>query len=143
MQTCAIDTNILVRLAAGEPESLFRKTIDSLQHLLDRQPGLHIVAHNIVIGEAYIVLQKFYGLTKGEARDALSQTLQSGLVEPLDSASAIGAIDASSKGAGLIDRMILLDSHSRNTLPLQTLDKKLGNLPGCELLFSDKAEAST
>lgn len=141
MQTCAIDTNILLRLTAGEPENLFRKTVESLQSLLDRQPGLRIVAHNIVIGEAYIVLQKFYGLTKAEARKALAQTLQSGLVEPLDGASAIGAIDAASKGAGLIDRMILLDSEARQTLPLQTLDQKLSKLSGCELLFSEKAAA--
>ncbi len=141
MQTCAIDTNILLRLTAGDPESLFVKTVKSLQSLLDRQPGLRIVAHNIVIGEAYIVLQKFYGLTKAEARHALSQTLQSGLVEPLDGAPAIAAIDAASKGAGLIDRMILLDSQSRGTLPLQTLDHKLSKLSGCELLFSGKTAA--
>lgn len=142
MQTCAIDTNILLRLTVGEPEKLFHKTVESLQDLLDRRPGLRIVAHNMVIGEAYIVLQKFYGLTKLEARKALSQTLQSGLVEPLDGTPAIGAIDAASKGPGLIDRMILLDSQTRKTLPLQTLDHKLSKLSDCELLFSEKAASN-
>lgn len=134
MKTCAVDTNILVRLACGQPEDIFHATVAALESLLDRFPGLRIVAHNMAIGEAYIALQKHYGLTKPEARSALAATLASGLLAPLDGQATLDSIAAAAKGAGLIDRMLLLDTHARQTAPLLTLDHTLAKVPGAELL---------
>ena len=136
MKICAVDTNILVRLASGQPAALFHSTVSALESMLDRFPGIRIVAHNMAIGEAYIALQKHYGLTKPEARTALADTLNSGLLEPLDGRSALDAITAAAKGAGLIDRMLLLDAHARQTAPLYTLDHALAKVPGAELLVA-------
>lgn len=127
---CAVDTCILMRLAAGDPAALFMKTVRALETLLDRQVGTRIVAHNIVIGEAYIALQHHYGFTKAESRKTLTHVLTSGLVEPLDGQAALDAIDTASKGAGLVDRLILLDAQARSTAPLLTLDAALAKVPG-------------
>ena len=136
MQTCAVDTNVLMRLAAGDPVVMFQQTVETLTALLDQHPGLRIVAHNIVIGEAYISLQKHYGFTKAESRSSLADVLTSGLVEPLDGPPALEALGSGGKGAGLIDRMILLDSYARQSLPLYTLDDNLAKLTGARKLFT-------
>lgn len=125
-----------MRLASGDPAPLFQQTADTLNHLLDQHPGLRIVAHNIVIGEAYITLIKYYEMTKAESRQALLAVLTSGLVEPLDGPSALEALRSGSKGAGPIDRMILLDSRARGSLPLYTLDDDLAKLSGARKLFT-------
>jgi hypothetical protein len=136
MKICAVDTCILMRLAAGDPAELFAKTVETLQNLIDRHFGLRIVAHNMVIGEAYIALQKHYGLTKPESRQSLADVLTSGLVEPLDGQAALDTIEAAAKGAGLMDRLILLDSQARFTVPLFTLDQALIKVPGAEELLN-------
>ncbi|MGI8601818.1 MAG: hypothetical protein ACR2OZ_02335 [Verrucomicrobiales bacterium] len=136
MQICAVDTNVLMRLASGDPAPLFQQTVETLNTLLDQHPGLRIVAHNIVIGEAYITLVKFYGMSPEESRQALLHVLGSGLIEPLDGPPALEALGSGGKGAGLIDRMILLDSHARQSLPLYTLDDDLAKLSGARKLFT-------
>ena len=143
MKICAVDTCILMRLAAGDPADLFMKTVESLEALLDRHVGLRIVAHNIVIGEAYIALQHHYGFTKAESRKTLTHVLTSGLVEPLDGQAALETLDTASKGAGLVDRLILLDSHARSTAPLLTLDAALAKVPGATGLHLLGAAAGT
>lgn len=137
MKICAVDTCILMRLAAGDPAELFARTVEALENLLDRHVDLRIVAHNMVIGEAYIALQKHYGLTKPESRQSLANVLTSGLVEPLDGQGALDTIEAAARGAGLMDRLILLDSHARHTVPLLTLDQSLVKVPGAEELLSN------
>ena len=136
MKICAVDTCILMRLAAGDPADQFAKTVEALENLLNRHTGLRIVAHNMVIGEAYIALQKHYGFTKPESRDSLAGVLTSGLVEPLDGEAALEVIDSAAKGAGLMDRLILLDSHTRQTAPLLTLDAALARVLGAESLLA-------
>lgn len=136
MKICAVDTCVLMRLAAGDPADQFAKTVEALENLLNRHIGLRIVAHNMVIGEAYIALQKHYGFTKPESRDSLAGVLTSGLVEPLDGEATLEVIDSAAKGAGLMDRLILLDSHTRQTAPLLTLDAALAKVPGAESLLA-------
>lgn len=136
MKICAVDTCILMRLAAGDPAELFDQTVEALENLLNRHHGLRIVAHNMVIGEAYIALQKHYGFTKPESRQSLANVLTSGLIKPLDGLATLEVIDSAAKGAGLMDRLILLDSHTRHTAPLLTLDAALAKLPGAANLLA-------
>jgi len=136
MKICAVDTCILMRLAAGDPADLFAKTVEALENLLNRHIGLRIVAHNMVIGEAYIAMQKHYGLTKQQSRQSLSDVLTSGLVEPLDGQATLEVINSAAKGAVLLDRLILLDSLTRQTAPLLTLDIALAKVPGAENLLT-------
>ena len=83
MPAYGIDTSVLLRLATGHPEQQSKQSQQAIEKLLD-QPANSVVASNQVIGEAYVVLQKFYELSKDESRDALSNVLQSGYVEPLN-----------------------------------------------------------
>jgi hypothetical protein len=135
MKICAVDTCILIRLAAGDPADMFAMTVEALESLLNRHTGLRIVAHNMVIGEAYIALQKHYGFTKLESRESLTGVLTSGLVEPLDGIAALETIESAARGSGLMDRLILLDSHIRQTAPLLTLDTTLAKVLGAQNLL--------
>ena len=137
MKICAVDTCVLMRLAAGAPLDLYQKTIGALETLLKSHAGLRIVVHNMAIGESYISLQKHYGFSKPESRAALVGALTSGLIEPLDGQPVLDVIkQASAGGAGLIDRLIVLDSQIRQTVPLYTIDRDLAKVTDAVLLFS-------
>ncbi len=121
-----IDTSILVRLATGDPEEGFRRTVRELTRLVERE-GATVLASNQVIGEAYVALQHHYGVTKAEARSALKSVLESGLVTPLNGSAVFEALEATS-GCGLLDRLIA-DDYRRAQLVTLTLDRRMAALP--------------
>lgn len=126
-----IDTSILVRLATGDPEREFGDCVRRLSRLVEHA-GAEIFASNQVIGEAYVALQHHYGISKGEARDALSSVLGSGLVGPLNGASVHAALQART-GCGLLDRLIA-DDYLRAGATTLTLDRKMAALEGARRL---------
>ena len=91
-----------------------------------------ILAANIVIAEAYAVVQHHYGVSKTEARRALRSVLTSGLIEPAAGAALLEALDAA-KEPGLTDRLILID-HAHLGAVLLTHDRKLAGQPGAQRL---------
>lgn len=121
-----IDTSILVRLATGDPEKGFEHCVRELTALVERA-DVEVFASNQVIGEAYVALQHHYGIPKREARAALVSVLRSGLVAPLNGASAFTALE-SQAGCGLLDRLIA-DDYQRAGLITLTLDRKMAALP--------------
>ena len=121
-----IDTSILVRLLTRDPEKDFEYCIGKLSSLVDDQDG-EILVSNQVIGEAYVAVQHHYGVTKADARVALLDVLQSGLVAPLTGRSTIEALSVT-RGAGLFDRLIAND-YSRAELETLTLDRRMTSLP--------------
>jgi predicted nucleic acid-binding protein len=121
-----IDTSILVRLATGDPEPEFDRSVRALTLLLDRDDA-ELFASNQVIGEAYVALQHHYGVPKAEARAALASVLKSGLVGPLNGPGIFAALQAST-GCGLLDRLIA-DDYRRAGLVTLTLDRKMAALP--------------
>ncbi len=134
MQACAIDTSILVRLASQQPQDQFTETVTDLQSLAGRYLGIRVLATCMVIGESYITLQHYYGLTKQEARDALTDVLKSGIIAPAAGQRVLDTLQEASKGAGLMDRLIVLDADTHALLPLLTHDKKLAKVTGAKLL---------
>lgn len=126
-----IDTSILVRLAAGDPEEGFQQCVRALTALVE-SAGAEVFASNQVIGEAYIALQHHYGVAKSDARDGLASVLRSGLVAPLNGAAVFEALGTES-GCGLLDRLIA-DDYRRADLATLTLDRKMASLPGARLL---------
>ena len=128
-----IDTSVLVRLLTGDPEKDYRKTVDALEALIAGEPGSRLVASNQVIGEAYIAVQHHYGVTKKEARAALLEVFASGLVSPLNGASALKAI-AVQTGCGLFDRLIV-DDYQRHDVVTVTNDRKMAALPEVRRLW--------
>ena len=121
-----IDTSILVRLATGDPETGFEQTVRKLTALIEND-NAEVFASNQVIGEAYIVLQHHYGVSKADARGALNSVLSSGLVAPRNGPSLVAALEVS-RGCGLLDRLIADDYH-RAGLETLTLDRKMAALP--------------
>ena len=126
-----IDTSILVRLLTRDPEKDFEYCVSKLRSLVDDQDG-EIFVSNQVIGEAYVAVRHHYGVTKADARSALLDVLQSGLVAPLTGRSAVEALSATRR-AGLLDRLIAND-YSRAEMDTLTLDRRMASLPAVRRL---------
>ena len=119
-----IDTSVLVRLVTGQPPDLFALCVDRLSALCEAD--VEILASNQVIGEAYVTLQRHYGVSKADARAQLRTTLTSGLVSPLSGRAVLDAL-AASGGPGLFDRLIAID-YERAGMDTLTLDRRMASL---------------
>jgi len=120
-----IDTSILVRLATGDPHSGFDRCVNVLSDLIQNR-GAELYASNQVIGEAYIVLQHHYGVSKADSRTALASVLQCGLVRPFNGQAVLDALSAVT-GCGLLDRLIA-DDYRKAGLVTLTLDRQMAAL---------------
>lgn len=126
-----IDTSILVRLATGDPKAGFEQCVRRLTRLV-KEDQAEIFASNQVIGEAYIALQHHYGVSKSEARAALTSVLSSGMVSPLNGIYVFEDL-AARGGCGLLDRLIAGD-YRRAELVTLTLDRRMVSLPDVQAL---------
>ncbi len=131
MPAYGIDTSVFVRVLTGPPAVDYQTTIKRLAALRAAQAE-HITVANIVIAEAYAVLQHHYALSKADARAAILSALTSGLIEPADGDAVLDAL-RETKEPGLTDRLITLDYAHRRASVL-TLDRKMAILPGCARL---------
>ncbi len=131
MPAYGIDTSIFVRLLTGLPAADYQATLKRLTAIRGSQPE-HITVANIVIAEAYAVLQHHYGVNKADTRNAMLAVLTSGLVEPLHGDAVLDAL-REAKEPGLTDRLIAFDYDRHQTIVL-TLDRKMASLLGCERL---------
>lgn len=129
MPAYGIDTSVLLRLATGHPEEESKRSQEAIEKLL-KEPENSVVASNQVIGEAYIVLQKFYELSKDDSREALTNVLESGYVEPLNGQEIL-TILANSSGCGRMDRLIH-QGYVGMSCEVLTNDGKMAKLPGVE-----------
>jgi predicted nucleic acid-binding protein len=133
---CGIDTSILVRLATGEPAQDFDRVVAALTHLVEVE-HVALFASHMVIGEAYVVLQHHYGVSKPDAKAALRSVLSSGLVAPWGGDLVLDAL-ATNRGCGLLDRLIALQ-YGAADLSTLTLDRKMAALPSVTRLASRAA----
>ena len=131
MPAYGIDTSVFVRLLAGLPAAEYQTTLKRLTEIRASQPE-PITVTNIVIAEAYAVLQHHYGLSKADTRAAMISVLTSGLVEPARGDAVLEAL-RTTKEPGLTDRLIALDYANHHATVL-TLDRKMAALPGCQRL---------
>ncbi len=127
-----IDTSVFVRLLTGQPEVDFEKTAKALKQLHDKDPATELVVSNQVIGEAYITLQHFYGVSKADARKAVLDLFASGVIAPLNGQPVIDILREAS-GAGLMDRLIAQD-YNKCGVPVLTNDKRMARLSGVHIL---------
>ena len=126
-----IDTSVLVRLVAGDPQAEFARCVEKLRALIE-DDGAEILASNRVIGETYVAAQHHYGVSKAAARAGLSDVLRSGMVAPPNGRAVLTAL-AARGGSGLFDRLIA-EEYSRAGLEILTLDRKMATLPGSRRL---------
>jgi hypothetical protein len=113
-------------LATGEPAQDFDRVVAALTHLVEVD-HVALFASHMVIGEAYVALQHHYGVSKPDAKAALRSVLTSGLVAP-SGGDAVLATLASTRGCGLLDRLIVLQ-YGSDDLSTLTLDRKMAALP--------------
>lgn len=125
------DTSVLIRLLTGHPPGEYSRCLRELTRLVEEDRG-EILVSNQVIGEAYVALQHHYGISKVDARMALAQVLNSGLVAPLNGQAALDILSQQG-GAGLLDRLIAED-YSRHVHETLTLDRRMSSLPGVRRL---------
>ena len=126
-----IDTSVLVRLITREPEAQYQRCVRELSQMVEQERA-EVFASNQVIGEAYVAVQHHYGVSKMDARVALTGALTSGLVALLNGQSVLLALQETG-GAGLIDRLIAGD-YSRTVSETLTLDRRMAALPGVRRL---------
>ena len=126
-----IDTSVLVRLITSLPEAEYRRCQAELTRIVEQERA-ELFASNQVIGEAYVAVQHHYGVSKGDARVALTGALTSGLVAPLNGQSVLNVLQETG-GAGLIDRLIAED-YSRTVSETLTLDRRMAALPSVRRL---------
>lgn len=130
--TYGIDTSVFVRLLTGQPLVDFEKTAKALKQLHDENPATELVVSNQVIGEAYITLQHFYGVSKIDARKAILDLFASGNVAPLNGQPVIDILQEDS-GAGPMDRLIAQD-YNKCGVSVLTNDKRMAKLSGVRIL---------
>ena len=127
-----IDTSVFLRLLTGHPAADFEATAAALKRLHDEPSAVELFVSNQVIGEAYIVLQHFYGISKSDARNAMRDLFYSGSLSPLNGKPVIDILQAGD-GAGLMDRLIA-QGYQHAGLEILTRDKKMARLPGAVAL---------
>ncbi len=130
-QRYGVDTSVLVRLVAREPQADFERCVRRLGALVEEQ-RCEILASNQAIGEAYAALIHHYDMASADARAGLLDALTSGLVAPLNGQAVIEALSASG-GPGLFDRLIA-DDYARAELETLTLDQQMASLADARLL---------
>ena len=126
-----VDTSILVRLVARQPQADYERCLRRLGVLIDER-RFEILASNQAIGEAYAALIHHYDVTSADARAGLLDVLTSGLVAPLNGQGVLEALSATG-GLGLFDRLIA-DDYSHAGLETLTLDRQMASLPTTQLL---------
>ncbi len=130
---CGVDTSVLVRLVAQQPQEDFERCLRRLGVLVERR--YEIFASNQAIGEAYAALIHHYDIPSANARAGLLDVLTSGLIAPLNGPPVLEALSASG-GPGLFDRLIA-DDYSRAGLETLTLDRQMASLYATRLLEDD------
>ena len=130
-QRYGVDTSILVRLVARQPQADYERCLNRLG-VLAGELEYDIFASNQAIGEAYAALTHHYDFARAEARAGLLDVLTSGLVAPLNGRAVLEALSAGA-GPGLFDRLIA-DDYSQAGLETLTLDRQMASLPTTRLL---------
>lgn len=133
MPRYGIDTSIFVRLLTGDPEKDYLKTKASLTKIISTDSQAEIEVSNMVIAEAYFVLQHHYGVSKEEAKQGMISVLSSGLVKPQHSKEVFEALSAKQEPR-LLDRLIACDYLENHLIPL-THDRKMARIPKVKLLL--------
>lgn len=126
-----VDTSILVRLVAREPQEDFERCVSRLCTLIEER-GCEVFASNQAIGEAYAALMHHYGVASADARSGLMDALTSGLVAPLNGPAVLEALSGTGDSS-LFDRLIVND-YSQAGLETLTLDRSMASLTGAQRL---------
>ena len=103
--TYGLDTSVVIRLLMNEPPGLVEKTAAFIESALAE--GHDFFVSDLVISEAYYVLQKHYGKTKELAiSDLKAIATAPGFAISPEALAALNTPNAWKANPGIIDRMI-------------------------------------
>ena len=103
--TYGLDTSVVIRLLMNEPPELVEKTAAFIESAL--ADGHNFFVSDLVISEAYYVLQKHYGKTKELAiSDLKAIASASGFSVSPEALAALNTPNAWKANPGMVDRMI-------------------------------------
>ena len=68
-----IDTSVLVRLVTRDSGPEFERCVEEFRALVEEEDA-EIFASNQVVGEAYVAIQRHYGISAVDARSGLVST---------------------------------------------------------------------
>ena len=127
-----IDTSALVRILTRQPPLLAEKVKDRIEDILDS--GATIFVSNLVVSEAYVVLQRFYHATKEDAIAALlALSRQPGFAFSENALSALSKPNAATMSPGLVDCMIA-GEYSAHGLRVLACEKDFRRFPNAEVV---------
>ena len=103
--TYGLDTSVVIRLLMNEPPELVEKTAAFVESALVE--GHDFFISDLVVSEAYYVLQKHYGKSKEHAVADLKAIAEApGFAFSSEAMSALNTPKAWKTNPGMIDRMI-------------------------------------
>jgi len=103
--TYGLDTSVVIRLLMNEPPELVEKTAAFVESALVE--GNDFFISDLVVSEAYFVLQKYYGKSKERAvADLKAIATAPGFAFSSEAMSALNTPEAWKANPGMIDRMI-------------------------------------
>ena len=103
--TYGLDTSVVIRLLMNEPPELVEKTAAFVESALAE--GHDFFISDLVVSEAYYVLQKYYGKSKELAVADLRAIADApGFCLSPEAMSALNTPEAWKANPGMIDRMI-------------------------------------
>ena len=126
-----IDTSVLLRLVTTEPPDLYEYCLKRLNELA--QEGIRVIVSNQVIGEAYVTAHLYYGMSRERVRARLVELLTGGVVEPQNGQPVLDALNVTTGGPGLFDRLIV-DGYAQSGMDTLTLDQAMARLPNARPL---------
>lgn len=127
-----IDTSALVRILTRQPPLLAEKVKDRIEDILNS--GATIFVSNLVVSEAYIVLQRFYHATKEDAISLLLGLSQlPGFEFDSEAVSALSKSNAATMSPGMVDCMIA-GEYAERGLRILACEKDFRRFPGAEVI---------
>jgi predicted nucleic acid-binding protein len=133
MTALGLDTSVIVRFLAGEPEQAAERARERISEAL--QAGHELVVSDLAVVESYYVLHKIYGIPRKAALKALLEFFrQPGFRGETGGVAAQALAEAAASARpGLADRMLLL-GYRRECRQVLTLDQAFGKQDGAEFL---------
>ena len=129
---CALDTSVLVRILAGQPQPLAADVIIAVERR--RRSGDTFEVSNLVLAEAYYAMQYHYGVDKKTVLNAfriLSE--QPGFVFSSEAKAALALPNIDRASPGFVDRLIHGEQSAKG-LRVLSCEKSFRKLPGVDIL---------
>ncbi|MEM7049027.1 MAG: PIN domain-containing protein [Acidobacteriota bacterium] len=128
-----IDTSVVVRILAGEPQHLAMVALEFV--LRNLRTGNRILVSNLVLAETYFAFQHHYGAAKADTLDALTNFVSSPGVDVSPGAlEVLQTPGLATAKPGFVDRLILSEYRLAQAEQVATFEQSAARLPKVRVL---------